>query len=361
MCINSGPKRQFVYQDDKIEIIEEFKYLGFVVSRDGKLDRGVNERAEAAERAYFSLMRFYRGCKGMTIPDVCYLFTSLVESVMLYACEIWGTVKCKKMEEILLRFCKTILRVPNTCSTAAVYGELGRSPIYDSSRRRAISYLNRLMNREAPPLSKAAVMCSGLSKKSLINRILHVGLSPHQLARQSLNDIDDSFLEGQKDCVLEDFETSWKKDIQRTTDARGGEMGNKLRFYKRIKKYFGMEPYLHVYLKLPVKQRVVLTRFRTSCHNLEIEPGRHHRPYIPPEHRLCRHCNGQETQDEVHHLFRCANFDRECAKMYEELEKFVLKLSFRSEEEMLNILFCSGDRRVYSALANFLLSTADNS
>ena len=46
MCVNSGPKRQFVYQDEKIEIIEELKYLWFVVSRGGKLDHGVNERAE---------------------------------------------------------------------------------------------------------------------------------------------------------------------------------------------------------------------------------------------------------------------------------------------------------------------------
>ena len=50
--------------------------------------------------------------------------------------------------------------------------------------------------------------------------------------------------------------------------------------------------------------------------------------------------------------------DRDRAKMYEDLEKFVLRLCL---EETLNILFCSGDRRVYSALANFLLSTADNS
>ena len=51
------------------------------------------------------------------------------------------------------------------------------------------------------------------------------------------------------------------------------------------------------------KHRVALTRFRLSCHNLQIEAGRHHIPKIPYDRRLCEECG--VIQDEIHALLFC--------------------------------------------------------
>ena len=85
--------------------------------------------------------------------------------------------------------------------------------------------------------------------------------------------------------TYEDFISKWNSELNRVTDAARQGRGNKLRFYKAIKREFRMEPYL--YLNLSPKQKEVLSRFRTSCHNLRIETGRHERPYLPPDRRLC--------------------------------------------------------------------------
>ena len=68
-----------------------------------------------------------------------------------------------------------------------------------------------------------------------------------------------------------------------------------------FKDSFHFENYLdNVKIK---KHRVALTRFRLSCHNLQIEAGRHHIPKIPYDRRLCDECG--VIQDEIHALLFC--------------------------------------------------------
>ena len=83
--------------------------------------------------------------------------------------------------------------------------------------------------------------------------------------------------------------------------------GNKLRTYCQMKNEYRIEPYLQ--LGLPKGLVKVISSFRLSCHRLEIEVGRHHRPNpIPAEGRLCRQrtCNNGEVEDENPFLFKHA-------------------------------------------------------
>jgi len=61
---------------------------------------------------------------------LCQLFDAFVLHILNYSLEIWGYTKSKEFKRVHLKFCKCLLRVRvNTC-TAAVYGELGRYPLY---------------------------------------------------------------------------------------------------------------------------------------------------------------------------------------------------------------------------------------
>ena len=51
------------------------------------------------------------------------------------------------------------------------------------------------------------------------------------------------------------------------------------------------------------KKRNVLSRFRMSCHHLSIESGRHARPIISHDDRLCTSCS--VLGDERHYLLYC--------------------------------------------------------
>ena len=68
---------------------------------------------------------------------------------------------------------------------------------------------------------------------------------------------------------------------------------------------------LHFVLKVEVKnrnQRVWLTRYRTSAHNLRIESGRYTSPVTPVSQRVCVYCDSGECDTEEHAILVCKTF-----------------------------------------------------
>ena len=63
--------------------------------------------------------------------------------------------------------------------------------------------------------------------------------------------------------------------------------------------------------------RIALAIFRTSCHSLRIETGRHHKPPTPPEDRLCKFCNSGIVDDELHFLTKCQHLVHYRESLYE--------------------------------------------
>ena len=80
-----------------------------------------------------------------------------------------------------------------------------------------------------------------------------------------------------------------------------------LRTYTVYKDGFKGEDYLD--LVPNPKYRTALSKFRTSCHTLAIERGRHTNHVKPLEKRACRTCN--ELDDEIHFLVDCQMFSEE--------------------------------------------------
>ena len=57
------------------------------------------------------------------------------------------------------------------------------------------------------------------------------------------------------------------------------------------------------------KLRGILTKFRMSSHNLEIERGRYTKPAVPAKDRLCKVCNLGVIEDEEHVLMKCEGYE----------------------------------------------------
>ncbi len=58
-----------------------------------------------------------------------------------------------------------------------------------------------------------------------------------------------------------------------------------------------------------------LTRYRLSRHKLMIETGRHRQTWLPPEQRLCSHCDLNQMETELHFLTECSKYTdiRQCS------------------------------------------------
>ena len=87
-----------------------------------------------------------------------------------------------------------------------------------------------------------------------------------------------------------------------------GEIGNVdrhsiLRTYAVFKTKFSQENYIEFLSNK--KYQCTISHFRVSSHRLGIETGRHEKPRVPPELRLCKYCESEAVDDELHFLINC--------------------------------------------------------
>ena len=106
-----------------------------------------------------------------------------------------------------------------------------------------------------------------------------------------------------------------------------------MRVYRRFKTKYEYENYLDAIKN--VKHRILLTRLRISNHSLEIERGRHQRPYVTPENRVCRSCKN-ETEDEFHFLIRCPTYQKLREAFFMQMKK---EGNFNSDQISENEIF----------------------
>ena len=121
------PQEIFIFEGQIIEIVNEFNYLGYVVSRGGTFQKAINFLADKAVRAMGTL---FSTIKHIQIPFkmLFQLFDTYVKSVLNYSCESWGFSSADRCERVQRKFLKHILGVKMSTSNAALYGETGRFP-----------------------------------------------------------------------------------------------------------------------------------------------------------------------------------------------------------------------------------------
>ena len=81
----------------------------------------------------------------------------------------------------------------------------------------------------------------------------------------------------------------------------------KLGFYRIYKQGFNTRNYINTLRNS--QERLSLAKICTSSHDLLIEKGRHYKPKIPREERICNLCNSNEIEDEIHFLFHYSRYE----------------------------------------------------
>ncbi len=85
---------------------------------------------------------------------------------------------------------------------------------------------------------------------------------------------------------------------------RGLINGNKLCTYRLFKNSLSAESYVSTLFDM--SQRSIFSKFRCGTLPLQVELGRFSRPVVPLEDRICKHCNSNSIEDEVHFLTSCS-------------------------------------------------------
>ena len=284
----------FKYNNEILELVNSFKYLGVTFSKSGSYNLNIKELFDKSNRAMYGVIG---KCRKHNLSIDCKLdmFDKVVKPIILYGCEVWGFNQSPLLERLHLKFCKHILNLKPSTPNYMVYGELGRYPITINVKVRMISFWAKLQNSQGKKISSKLYYVMRNYNSPWFNYIKKIlndcGLSYIWHNTQPLNVI---WLKNKVFHILYDqFKQSWIINMYNSSKASN---------YRIYKHTVNIEKYL---LRLPDQLMKYFCKFRTGNAKLPIEVGRWRD--IPRENRICHLCNQNEIGDEFHYIFNCTD------------------------------------------------------
>ena len=276
------------------------------------------------------------------------MLDSFTLSVLEYACEIWSAgVHHQELERIQLRFFKTMLGVKDSTATAAIYTELGRFPLHIRSKVRIIKYWIRLSKCQSNfVLSKCFNMSKKLDDlgyKSWFSNVRKILIECDLLFYLDEGVDTTNCIKDVKLFLYTDFINTCMQSLNSFPI---------LRSYVKFKFDFRLESYLLTLIDS--KLRKVISKFRLSSHNLNIEAGRHTKPKTPLELRLCTKCTSGVVETELHFLLECDNYNHLRGDFFKVIKHIDPSILQGNNDEVFIKILSSKEEQVIFSLAKYL-------
>ena len=135
----------FKLGNSRLEIVDNYKYLGTVFSKTRSFFKARKHIGEQARKAMHLLQMRIENL-NLPVDLQLKLFDQTILSIMTYSCKIFGFENCGLFEKIHTQFLRSIIQARKSTPLFMVYGELGRYPIEITIKTRMIYYWARLIN-----------------------------------------------------------------------------------------------------------------------------------------------------------------------------------------------------------------------
>ena len=140
-------RRNFWFEQGKIEVVREYKYLGFLITPSFNLHTALTDLKDRGLRAYGALKTKLGSVFRKHVTTTTYLFDSLVKPVLLYASDFWACLKIPKtnpIENLHIKFCKDLLGLQIRAVNLGALMELGRITLCIYGRKNAAKNWDRI-------------------------------------------------------------------------------------------------------------------------------------------------------------------------------------------------------------------------
>ena len=281
----------FKYGDENIKIVNKYKYLGLIYHENLNFNATAEALADSGGRALGAMYCKYKRNSGFGYNVYTKLFNTGVVPILDYGSCIWGKGSHDKINTVQNRAIRMFLAVHKFAPNLAINGDMGW---VSSQTRRFINimkYWNRLIKMHHSRLTKRVFLwdksCNApnwcfdvkeiLESISLTNIYVNVSYANITQIRNKLIHL---------------YENGWREQVY---------LSPKLRTYSVFKTQFCTENYLNCISNRG--HRSIMAQFRCGILPLSVETGRF--LYIPLEFRLCKFCNHDVLEDEMHFLLNC--------------------------------------------------------
>ena len=274
----------FYYDNQVLEIVKKFKYLGIVFTAGGSFSECQNTLAGQAQKAIFQLNRYLYKFTFLSPRHKLELFDKLILPILNYGGEVWGFSKANVIERVHLQFCKRLLGVKKTTQNDFVYGELGRTSCITKRYLMIIKYWFKILFSEHVKYIKVVYNMMLSDIELYPNKTNWVSLLRNLLVSMGFNEVwiqqgvgnVDNFISLFKQRLTDNFIQNWQSSLEASSRAI---------FYRSFVT-FQFQPYLD---KVNISKYLqAYSKLRMSSHRLQIEAGRWVRPVkIPRNQRKC--------------------------------------------------------------------------
>lgn len=145
---------KFIYKGNKIDITDQYTYLGIVFNRNGTWKPAKRALLTSARKALFAMYQRIHDMDIKNPPLQMNLFDALITPITEYGSEIWG-IDCLNMsiekladfelEKLHRSFLKNLLKLRKSVSSKVLLAECGREPLYFRWKRGILRYFNYLV------------------------------------------------------------------------------------------------------------------------------------------------------------------------------------------------------------------------
>ncbi|NQY54591.1 MAG: RNA-directed DNA polymerase, partial [Campylobacteraceae bacterium] len=147
---------KFSIDGENISVTNSYCYLGVEMSNTGSFHKASELLYKKALRALYSIYSSLNVYSNETsVKLFLKLFDSLIKPILLYGSEVWGSYQLTTNSPIVKfvnKFYRTLLAVPNSCSTMGTHVELGRFPINTNISKSILKFWIRLITLPADRL-----------------------------------------------------------------------------------------------------------------------------------------------------------------------------------------------------------------
>ena len=303
------------------DYVTEYKYLGVIIDEFLDFTPHSNIMSGAGHRALGGLIGKYKKLNGMGYDTYTKCFKTCVCPVIDYNAEVWGYIKCPKIDAVQNKAMRVYLGVHRFAANAVLTGDMAWCPSIIRRKLAMMRYWNRLI-----------IMDEDRLPKLVFNYEIHKRGKWSEFLEKSLREINMGEFFQSKECIdlklaetrlLNKYAQQWKEQVGKKP---------KLRTYRKFKEKFEIENY--VTLNLDRHQRSILSQLRSGILPLQVELGRYNNTKL--EDRTCTLCTGNVIEDECHLLFHCPMYTN-CREEF--FSVLPADLPLQNDYELLSSLF----------------------
>ena len=160
MKVNVKNERSVIINEQQLEQVDKFTYLGSVITKDGGAENDIRTRIGKASTAFKSLSNVWKS-KNLRTETKIRLFNTNVKSVLLYGAETWKHNRplVSKLQSFINRCLRRILRIywPQTISNEELWKTTNQEPIETTIRRRTWRWIGHTLRKKESDITRQAL------------------------------------------------------------------------------------------------------------------------------------------------------------------------------------------------------------